>query len=130
MIKKRFFHIIVLIVSLFLLSCDNRKGNFRTQIGGEEVRIEIKDTGIRIFNEGRIIVELIVASNVYNVKSYADGFLSVSSQYEKWNVGSERVQRIVRRDGFEYLVNYNEAGRVKEELKIGPIFLDGTNRAQ
>ena len=129
MIKKRFFHIVVLFVSSFLLGCENRKRNFQVQMGGEEVRIEVKDTGIRIYNDGRIIAELFIASNVYNVNSYADGFLSVAMQYEKWDIGSERVQRIVRRDGFEYLMKYNEAGRVKEELKIGPILSDGKNGA-
>lgn len=129
MIKKIFNHIFVLIVSIFLLGCENRNRNFQAQLGGEEVRIEIKDTAIHIYNEDRIIAEISIASNIYLVKSYADGFLSVRSQYDKWDVGSELVQRIVRRDGFEYLVNYDETGRVKNEIKIGPIFLDGKDRA-
>ena len=126
--KKRFSHIIVLILSLYLLGCENRKGSFQAQLGGQEVRIEIKDTSIQINNGGRIIAEISVASNVYYVKSYANGFLSVRSQYDKWDLAPNLVHRIVRRDGFEYLLIYDEAGRVKEEHKIGPIFLDGTDR--
>lgn len=106
---------------LLLLGCQEKSDSLRANLGGEDVRIEVKDTKMQIYNGERVIAEITVASNTYFVKAFANGYPSVATQIDKWSAFPKSVERVVRRNGVEYLVTYDENGMVKEEIEVGPV---------